>query len=338
MAASMSSQSALPSSPLGRHGNGIRDSLAFNARGGGAPTSDALSEEQHYFSNSNDGDIVTSGQESREANAATRSNQNKDGEEGEQVRKNTKPRKVGELIRIEPVIDSVGETLSKSFQQFLMNYHEDPLSGSPDPDGDALEEEPYYLGQIRRLNLGEHRSTTVYVDFSHVLRYNEDLARSIANYYQRFTPFLRRAVRELVGEYDPSYLFLNANAAGAAENALIPRDFFIGFYNMPLVSGIRDLRMNKIGELMSISGTVTRTSEVRPELHYGTFTCTECKASIRNVEQQFKYTEPTMCTTSTCQNRRSWQLNIQQSRFVDWQKVRIQENANEIPTGSMPRR
>jgi DNA replication licensing factor MCM6 len=151
-------------------------------------------------------------------------------------------------------------------------------------------------------------------------------------------PYLRRAIRELIGEFDPRYLFLNIDAAGVVETALIPRDFFIGFYNLPLVSGIRDLRMRKIGQLLSISGTVTRTSEVRPELHFGTFTCQACKAVIRNVEQQFRYTEPTICPTPNCQNRKSWQLNIQQSRFVDWQKVRIQENANEIPTGSMPRR
>jgi DNA replication licensing factor MCM6 len=44
-----------------------------------------------------------------------------------------------------------------------------------------------------------------------------------------------------------------------------------------------------------------------------------------------------MCQNSTCNNRSGWQLNIEQSKFADWQKVRIQENANEIPTGSMPR-
>lgn len=44
-----------------------------------------------------------------------------------------------------------------------------------------------------------------------------------------------------------------------------------------------------------------------------------------------------MCRIPGCNNRREWQLNVDQSRFSDWQKVRIQENANEIPTGSMPR-
>lgn len=122
------------------------------------------------------------------------------------------------------------------------------------------------------------------------------------------------------------------------------------------------MRTEKIGKLSSISGTVTRTSEVRPELIYGTFVCHECKGVVRDVEQQFKYTEvglrpacsslynpsatdlihgdilqPTVCPNLTCSNRTGWKLSIEQSKFSDWQKVRIQENSNEIPTGSMPR-
>lgn len=69
------------------------------------------------------------------------------------------------------------------------------------------------------------------------------------------------------------------------------RDFNIAFYNMPLVNSIRDLKMDKIGQLISISGTVTRTSEVRPELVSGTFRCEACKTVISDVEQQFKFTE-----------------------------------------------
>lgn len=44
-----------------------------------------------------------------------------------------------------------------------------------------------------------------------------------------------------------------------------------------------------------------------------------------------------MCQSPTCGNRTNWDLNIEQSKFIDWQRVRIQENPNEIPTGSMPR-
>ncbi len=153
-----------------------------------------------------------------------------------------------------------------------------------------------------------------------------------------FLPYLRRAVLDLVSTYIPNYLYINSNTAATASAGLVLRDFNIAFYNLGLVAGIRELRTEKVGKLVSISGTVTRTSEVRPELLFGAFTCGECGDTVRDVEQQFKYTEPTMCRNPTCQNRREWKLNVEQSRFCDWQKVRIQENANEIPTGSMPRR
>lgn len=84
-----------------------------------------------------------------------------------------------------------------------------------------------------------------------------------------------------------------------------------------------------------MSGTVTRTSEVRPELLIASFTCLECDEPFDNVEQQFRYTEPPMC--QKCQQKKNWKLDVEKSTFVDWQRVRLQENAQEIPAGSMPR-
>ncbi|RYG45794.1 hypothetical protein EON67_10245, partial [archaeon] len=100
---------------------------------------------------------------------------------------------------------------------------------------------------------------------------------------------------------------------------------------------VRDLRMSRVGMLSSFSGTVTRTSEVRPELLSGRFVCGECGQLSPPVEQQFKFTEPVICDTEKCPNRTRWQIDVSQSRFVDWQRVRVQENADEIPAGSMPR-
>lgn len=38
-----------------------------------------------------------------------------------------------------------------------------------------------------------------------------------------------------------------------------------------------------------------------------------------------------------CGNRSDFSLLTGQSRFADWQKIRIQENADEVPSGAMPR-
>lgn len=35
--------------------------------------------------------------------------------------------------------------------------------------------------------------------------------------------------------------------------------------------------------------------------------------------------------------RKNWKLSRDNSKFVDWQRVRVQENADEVPAGSLPR-
>lgn len=119
-----------------------------------------------------------------------------------------------------------------------------------------------------------------------------------------FLPYLKRAVQALVRKYAPTYLYVStalssgsrpsattSTSSSTLNPALVTRDFNLAFYNMPLVDSIRNLKMDKIGQLMSISGTVTRTSEVRPELISGTFRCEVCQTIVEEIEQQFKFTE-----------------------------------------------
>jgi DNA replication licensing factor MCM6 len=206
-----------------------------------------------------------------------------------------------------------------------------------------------------------YQLSTFYVNYDHVASFsNGGLANAINTQYYRFLPFLTRALHNMIAKYEPQYFrehrqattssnqttsdASNAGSASQSEsqgsktsNQQTDKLFAIAFYNLPLVSRIRSLRAKNIGQLLSISGTVTRTSEVRPELSLATFSCEACHAVVPNVEQTFRYTEPTQCPNFECGNRLAWQLDIRQSTFVDWQKVRIQENSSEIPTGSMPR-
>ncbi|XVF28727.1 hypothetical protein REPUB_Repub15cG0054700 [Reevesia pubescens] len=115
------------------------------------------------------------------------------------------------------------------------------------------------------------------------------------------------------------------------------KDINVAFFNIPFTKRLRELTTTEIGKLVSITGVVTRTSEVRPELLQGTFKCLECGSVIKNVEQRFKYTEPTTCDSATCLNRMKWALLRQDSKFADWQRVRMQETSKEIPAGSLPR-
>ena len=68
------------------------------------------------------------------------------------------------------------------------------------------------------------------------------------------------------------------------------KEFWVAFVNLPRVHRLRGLKAENIGQLTSFSGTVTRTSEVRPELILGTFTCVECGTVCPDIEQQCRYT------------------------------------------------
>ena len=84
----------------------------------------------------------------------------------------------------------------------------------------------------------------------------------------------------------------------------IPREFWVSFTGLPHVDRLRALTTAKIGRLTAFAGTVTRTSEVRPELFAGAFRCLECGATVRGVAQHFKRTEPLVCPVPACGNRK----------------------------------
>ena len=241
---------------------------------------------------------------------------------------------------------------------------DDSYKISQDPNSSAVPAssvqttDKYYIAQIHGLRM--YNLSTLYVDYTHLLTHEDGiLANAIAEQYYRFLPYMTRALHSLIARYEPQYFrehrqpnsTTSVSSSSVAGNGASQDDsvsgktthqqtdklFTLAFYNLPLVSRLRQLRTEHIGRLLSISGTVTRTSEVRPELSLATFICEVCNTPVPNVEQTFRYTEPTQCPNGTCGNRQGWRLDIRQSTFVDWQKVRIQENSSEIPTGSMPR-
>lgn len=190
--------------------------------------------------------------------------------------------------------------------------------------------EPFYDIEMEAMRSRE--STTMYVDFAHVMRFNDVLQKAISEEYLRFEPYLRNACKRFVMEQRAG-----ENRAPIISDDSPNKDINIAFYNIPMLKRLRELGTGEIGKLTSVMGVVTRTSEVRPELLQGTFKCLDCGNVVKNVDQQFKYTEPIICVNATCQNRSRWALLRQDSKFTDWQRVRMQETSKEIPAGSLPR-
>jgi len=210
------------------------------------------------------------------------------------------------IIGVPRAKDDLGDRCQKLFQDFLEEF--------------KVEGEPKYLQEAQDLVRPE--KNTLCVDWTDVDKYKSELATIIQEEYYRVYPYLCRAVRNFAmdrGDCPPG------------------KEFYASFVGVPTRHKVRELSTQKIGSLIRICGQVVRTHPVHPELVSGTFTCLDCQAVIKDVEQQFKYTQPGVCRNPVCQNTQRFQLDVEKSRFVDFQKVRIQETHAELPRGSIPR-
>ncbi|XP_050539443.1 DNA replication licensing factor Mcm6 [Daktulosphaira vitifoliae] len=207
------------------------------------------------------------------------------------------------------VRDQLKVRSQKLFQDFLEEFIED--GGS----------EPKYLEAAVEMTNAER--FTLEVSFLDVEKFNQNLAITILEEYYRVYPALCLAVGNFVIDRTEA----NGNH----------QDYFVSFVDVTTRFNVRELTTSRIGELVRISGQVIRTHPVHPELVSGYFSCLDCQTDIPNVEQQFKYTQPTICRNPVCANRKRFSLNVNKSRFVDFQKIRVQECQSELPRGSIPR-
>ncbi|KAF4080249.1 hypothetical protein AMELA_G00168360 [Ameiurus melas] len=205
------------------------------------------------------------------------------------------------------VKDELAEKCQKLFQAFLEEFQ--------NSDGELK-----YLRDTEELIRPERN--TLLVSFTDLEGFNQELATIIQEEFYRIYPYLCRAVRNFARDHG---------------NVPVTKEFYVAIQDLPTRHKIRELTALRIGSLVRISGQVVRTHPVHPELASGTFLCLDCQSVIKDVEQQFKYTQPSICRNPVCNNRRRFLLDTNKSKFIDFQKVRIQETQAELPRGSIPR-
>lgn len=220
------------------------------------------------------------------------------------------------------------QRVKQYFVEFLVNF--------TDRDGNFV-----YIDQAKRMI--DQKLRTLYVKFSDIDQvasdkvsfHPKDLTNAIQQKYLMLRDALNMAVPELLTRLnDESY---EEEARKAREQDELK--FTVAFHDLRTYKGVRDLRMDSLGRLIAICGTVTRTSDVKPELLVATWRCMACDREVPGVAQQFKVTEPAICPVKNCGNKHSWKLlgTKRTTRWANWQRIRLQENENEVPAGSMPR-
>ncbi len=113
-----------------------------------------------------------------------------------------------------------------------------------------------------------------------------------------------------------------------------PADVNIRFLSLPRKIAIREIRSDHIGQLISVEGILRKTTEVRPRITLAVF---RCPSGHRTVKAQGygPFIEPDGCTADGC-TQKKLELIPRFSRFVDSQKLRIQESPEGLRGGEQP--
>ncbi|TDL24999.1 minichromosome maintenance protein mcm7p [Rickenella mellea] len=116
-------------------------------------------------------------------------------------------------------------------------------------------------------------------------------------------------------------------------------------YFQPLRSdvamAVRDVRGVHLGKLITVRGIVTRVSEVKPLIQVNAYTCDVCGAETFQDISSKQFTPITDCQNEQECKRNgihgSLHMQTRACRFSPFQEVKVQEMADQVPVGHIPR-
>ena len=106
---------------------------------------------------------------------------------------------------------------------------------------------------------------------------------------------------------------------------------------------IRDLRSKHLGRFIAVEGLVRKATEVRPKMVDAVFQCVRCGGIIKESQDGLVFKEPLECykeqggCARTAASTKFKLLN-EQSKYVDTQKIEIQESPEGLRGGAQPQR
>ncbi|KAL8138958.1 hypothetical protein V2J09_004959 [Rumex salicifolius] len=103
---------------------------------------------------------------------------------------------------------------------------------------------------------------------------------------------------------------------------------------------IREVRASYIGQLVRISGIVTRCSDVKPLMQVAVYTCEDCGFEIYQEVTARVFMPLFECPSKRCKTNNSKGnliLQLRASKFLKFQEAKMQELAEHVPKGHIPR-
>ena len=197
--------------------------------------------------------------------------------------------------------------LADKVKEFLTQYK--------DPTGSFS-----YVEQIDQMVVKQ--TTYVVVDFNDLVsvpliesKFRESADEILAAF--------RKAIFEMLKERNPEY----------AEK--IEHDIRARIANFPDERSLRQINSDVITKMISVSGMVVRASEVKPLAKELTYKCLDNHTSQFTLLDGMSLDKAVKCQSPRCPHT-NLAIVAEESRFIDFQIIRLQELPEDLPPGQLP--
>ncbi|KAF0887729.1 hypothetical protein E2562_003966 [Oryza meyeriana var. granulata] len=222
--------------------------------------------------------------------------------------------------------------------------------------------EPKYLNILQDVANRKIRSVQIELDdLFHYKDADDEFLQRVTENTKRYIGIFADAIDELMPESTEAYAVdedrdilmtqrVDESADGGADGTdplqkMPPeiRRFFevyIKAFSKVTPLTIRQVKASNIGQLVKISGIVTRCSDVKPLMQVAVYTCEECGFEIYQEVTARVFMPLFECPSQRCKlNKAKGNLILQlrASKFLKFQEVKLQELAEHVPKGHIPR-
>ena len=175
----------------------------------------------------------------------------------------------------------------------------------------------YYKNEIGKIAQGE--KTSLVIDYSDVEKYDPEFADDLILHPEEMLESARGALRDF-----------DIASPDSLENTEVRVSEF------SQKTGIREIRSDDVNKMIAVEGIVRKATEVRPKVLEAAFECQRCE-TLTNVKQTGQeFSEPHQCRG--CERQGPFRLLEDQSKFVDAQKLRVQESPEGLRGGQTPQK
>ena len=170
-------------------------------------------------------------------------------------------------------------------------------------------------------NMMASGAQSLIVDYIDLDSYNPLLAKEITHKPDEYLEAFHEAVLSVLREIHPDY------------EQEIREKIRVRIGNYTVQKGLREINADLINKLVSVSGMVVRSSEVKPLAKKVAYKCMNCNTVTEAQLKGLVMRKPVKC--SAC-SEKELEMDPESSLFIDFQMVRLQELPEDLPAGQLP--